>query len=245
MKVTLSATWLRQPWPMTVWDMAYSYIVKAGTGDEKAKKELENIKVAAQAGNAQAIPVQRNFDAVAQLILKGLPKPSEFVRSRRRASPLLPGGVVQTRAQAAQAAQAAAKLKQSKDVMRRTVTQQTQQLARQRAAEQARMARSATARGAAEARINVRRTEQERYQDELDTVRKQLENRDIADDKRKALEDLANQYEALLEKTAIPEAAKEPINAVTPEGSEALADDAAEAYPSGAPGDVEFNDGGM
>ena len=253
MKVTISATWARQPWAMAVWDQAYSYIVRAGGGDAKAKQELENIKLAAAAGNVLGVAVQRNFDAVAQLILKGLPKPSTFVASRRRRSPLLPGGAgqPQTRERAAAAAQAAAKLKQGQDVMRRTVTQQQQQLARQRAGEQARMVAQAKARSAAALRVEARRAEQEGYENELAMRRQQLERRDLDDEVRAKLTAQAEQYEALIDKLATPgavaTAATEPSEtseAMAAEQVEAEQDDAAEAYPSGVPGDVEFADAG-
>lgn len=242
MKVTISATWLRQPWSMPVWDSAYSYITRAGSGDEKAKQELGNIKLAAQAGNAQAVAVQRNFDAVAKLILKGLPKPSQFVASRRRASPLLPGG------RGAGGAQAATIKKQQAQLAK-----QREQLAAQKRESVVR-AQKGKLMSQARQRVAALKTahdvELAQIEDQLAAVEKMLENRSIADDMRSQLEAQAEGYEALIEKLKLPDAvnasepATETSEAMAAEQVEAEQDDAAEAYPSGVPGDVEFADAG-
>jgi hypothetical protein len=207
--------------------------VKAGAGDEAAVKQIEGIKAAAAAGHTQWQQIKRNFDAVAKLVLAGKPKPSVFVPQARRASPLLPGGQARRGAPTNQAA---------------LIKKQAEQI---RALKLAQIERAK--KGALTAQTKARfeglkaahEVELQQYEDNLAAVQKALENRDIADDMRKKLEEQAEQYEALIEKMKTPTAANEPVDVVTPEGAEALADDAAEAYPSGAPGDTEFNDGGM
>lgn len=232
MRVTISATWLRQPWAMPVWDMAYDFIVRAGSADVKAKQQLDGIKLAAQAGNVQAAAVQRNFDAVAKLILKGLPKPSEFVRSRQRQSPLLPGTQRgKTQAQTALAA---------------TVKKQQAQLQKQKAllAAQKResIVRAQKGRLMSQAQAAVARVE-----DQLAAVETVLQQRDLADEMRTKLEAQAAEYEAEIERLQAPVAVRESETTSEPmaaEQVEAEQDDSAQAYPSGAPGDVEFADAG-
>lgn len=239
MKVTISATWLRQPWSMPVWDSAYSYITRAGSGDEKAKQELGNIKLAAQAGNTQAAAVQRNFDAVAKLILKGLPKPSEFVRSRARKSPLLPGGG---------GAQAATVKRQQEQIRKQREQIASLQRTSIERAQKGKLMSQARQRVAA--LKTAHETELQRYEDQLAAVEKMLERRDLADEMRKKLEEQAAGYEALIEKLQQPapvratEPATETSEAMATEQVEAEQDDAAGAYPSGVPGDVEFADAG-
>lgn len=251
MKVTISATWLRFPWTMPIWDTAYAWLVKAGAGSEPAVKQIEAIKLAAQAGNPVVVKVKQHFDAVAKLVSAGLPKPSVFVAQHRRRSPLLPGGGQSSRwqglAEQRKTMLEATKRTQEQAAARQAITQQAQQLARQRAAERARMAREAKARSAAAARVEARRQEREGYEAELEMLRKQLERRDLADEIRARLEAQAAHYEALIEKLQTPGTAGEATTtseAMAAEQPEAVQDDAAEAYPSGASGDVEFNDGG-
>lgn len=229
MKVKISATWLRLPWQMPVWDTAYGWLVKAGAGEARAKQEIENIKLAAQAGQPQAVRVKANFDAVALLVLKGLPKPSVFVAQRRRQSPLVPGsgarGVPAARGAAAQLA-----------AMKR---QQIERAQKERAHKQV-QARFAEEKAKAEA-------EAQGYEAELEMLHRQLERRDLADEVRAKLEAQAERYEALIEKIKTPEAADEATStseAMAAEQPEATRDDAAEAIDSGASGDVEFNNAG-
>ncbi len=179
--------------------------------------------------------IKRNFDAVAKLILKGLPKPSQFVVSRRRASPLLPGG------RGASSAQAATIKKQQAQIasLKRTSIERAQKgklmsQARQRVA----------------ALKTAHDVELAQVEDQLAAVEKMLENRTIADDMRSQLEAQAEGYEALIEKLKLPDAvnasepATETSEAMAAEQVEAEQDDAAAAYPSGVPGDVEFADAG-
>jgi len=241
-KVTISSTWLRQPWSMPVWDMAYDYLVRAGSGDEKAKKELLNITLAGKAGNELIVGIKRNFDAVAKLILKGLPKPSEFVRSRARKSPLLPGARGTT-------PQMTATVKRQQEQIRK----QREQIAAQKRESIVR-AQKGKLMSQAQQRVAALKTahdvELAQIEDQLAAVEKMLENRNIADDMRRQLEAQADGYEALIEKLKLPDAvnasepATETSEAMAAEQVEAEQDDAATAYSSGVPGDVEFADAG-
>lgn len=235
MKVTISATWLRLPWSMPTWDAAYAWLVKAGKADLDALKEIGSIKVAAKAGHPQAVQVKRCFDVVAQLVAKGLPKPSVFVAQHRRKSPLLPGGGART----ATTAQQAALLKRQQEQIKALKRQQIERAQKERLHKQV-QARFAAEKAAHEAEL-------QQYEDKLAMTEKVLERRDLADEMRAKLEAQAEQYEAVIEKLKTPAAAGEPATvseAAAAEQPEAQQDDAAEAYPSGAPGDVEFNDAG-
>lgn len=229
MKVTISATWLRMPWPMPIWDAAYVWLVKAGAGEARALKEIENIKLAAQSGNAMAVQVKRHFDAVAKLVSAGLPKPSTFVAQRRRKSPLLPGGGGPTNVARKQQAELAALKRQQLERAKKEKTKKAVQ------------ARFAAEKAQHEAELVS-------AENELEMLRKQLERRDLADEIRGKLEAQAERYEAIIDKLGTPAAAAEATTvseAAAAERPEAEQDDSAGAYPSGVPGDTEFNDAGV
>jgi len=231
-KVTLSATWLR-PWSMDVWDKAYDVLVRAGAGDLTATKEVASIRLAALGGHPQGTQIKTNFDAVAQLVAKGLAKPSQFTRTHRRSSPLLPSG--------AQTPQRLAAAKKVEELRKRkaAMSKQVEEAKKRQLMVQARQRLD----------FEKQRADAERrsYEAELNMLRHQLERRDIADDIRERLQAQAEQYEARIEalERPTPTTSTEPMAPVTPEVMEAEADDAADAYSSGAPGDVEFTDAGV
>lgn len=234
----LNATWLRNPWPMTIWDMAYQYLVRAGQGDAKAKAEVDGIKAAAAQGDPRAAQVKTNFDAVAKMIIKGLPKPSVFVARQRRASPLVRGQ------QGAATDATVAKLKETIRRQQQVIQQQRQrQLQQQLRKPMEQQVAQTKARAAAAARVAARAQEQQEYQAQVDMLKQQLERRDLEDAVRKQLEDQAAQYEGLLEaaQRGEPTAVPQGTEAELPEAEQ---DDTPEAYDSGAPGDVEFSNAG-
>jgi vacuolar-type H+-ATPase subunit I/STV1 len=170
----------------------------------------------------------------------GLPTPSEFIRSRLRQSPLLPG------------ARGAAPLAATAKKQQALITKQRAQIdsLKRTSIERAQKGKliSQAQRRVADLK-STQEAELQRYEDQLAAVEKMLERRDMADEMRKKLEEQAAEYEAQIDKLQQPAAAvaaetrttSEPMAA---EQVEAEQDDAASAYPSGAPGDVEFAEAG-
>lgn len=241
MKITIPARFMAAQWDYPTWDAAYNIINRAAAGEKHSIKFLDDLKLGAAAGNGHAVRVKAGFDAAAGLVTKGLPKPSVFVAQHRRRSPLLPGAPgtpPATRPPVADGRAAALARKQAEEIK----ALKRQQLERAKKEQQRRQVQARFAAEKAAHEDEIARTKEQ-----LAAVQKVLERRDIADEMRAQLEAQAEGYEALIDKLQTPGAAAEPATtseAMAAEQPEAAQDDAAEAYPSGAPGDVEFNNAG-
>ena len=212
-------------------DEAYKLLVAAGSGNARAKGTLDAIKRAAAGGDPRAIEAQRKIVAVAKMVTAGMPMPSVLAARKAAGQPL--------RLVSDTAALKATILRQQQ-ALRQQRVRQAQAVQRLLAQQKQQSAKALAQRGQAEARINVRRAEQDEYEGKLADLRNQLMMRDIADDKRQALEAQAAEYEAkIAELTAPPEAPVESeygpnVNVASPPPGEDFGEQA-------APGDEEFN----
>lgn len=64
------------PWTLVTADAAYELVVAAQAGDEAALAQLDRIRAHAESGEPRAMEALAKINAVAKLVVKGLPKPS-------------------------------------------------------------------------------------------------------------------------------------------------------------------------
>jgi hypothetical protein len=64
------------PWTPATADAAYELVVAAQAGDDSALAQLDRIRAHAEAGHPRAMEALAKINAVAKMVVKGLPKPS-------------------------------------------------------------------------------------------------------------------------------------------------------------------------
>jgi hypothetical protein len=166
---------------------------EAAAGATAYKPTAEEQKIAARLAPADKAQLRT---------LKGKDAIQKFLREKGATQTSATARIDERQAQKRKARDEEARRK-AQDMQKRTAEQQkraAQMNAQKMQQMQQNKLKDVQLRAQASQRVNVRRSEQEEYQAQLDAVRGELDERDIADERRAALEAQAMQYEQLVAK---------------------------------------------